>query len=365
MMQFDGSVEQILGIGALVLLGIGCLVVLWPFLSALLWAAVLCFSTWPAYTWFERTLGGRRTLAALLMTLLVALVLVAPFAISVATLADSVSSIVAAANRVLEQGPPAPPTWVARLPLVGERLAIYWQGLAYNAPAFLIELTKLVRPATDIAVASGAVLGVGLLELALSVFIAFFFYRSGPQMAAYVRISSERIAGTRARHLLSVVGLTVTGVVYGLIGTALVQGLLAGIGFWVAGVPQALLLGFLTFILSFVPFAPPLVWGSVTLWLFFQGEVGWGFFVGAWGLLLVSSIDNVLKPYLLAQANSLPVLLSFFGLVGGILAFGFIGIFLGPVLLAVGYSLFLEWHAGENDKLVGPRAPTSSPTQAE
>ncbi len=359
-MQFDRPVEQILGIGALVLLGIGCLAVLWPFLSALLWAAVLCFSTWPAYTWFERTLGGRRTLAALLMTLLVALVLVAPFAISVATLADSVSSIVAAANRVLEQGPPAPPTWVAGLPLVGERLAIYWQGLAYNAPAFLIELTKLIRPATDIAVASGAVLGVGLLELALSVFIAFFFYRSGPQMAAYVRISSERIAGTRARHLLSVIGLTVTGVVYGLIGTALAQGLLAGIGFWIAGVPQALLLGFLTFILSFVPLAPPLVWGSVTFWLFFQGEVGWGFFVGAWGLLLISSIDNVLKPYLLAQANSLPVLLSFFGLVGGILAFGFIGIFLGPVLLAVGYSLFLEWHAGENEKLVSP--PDSMPS---
>lgn len=359
MMEFDRSVEQILGIGALVLLGVGCLVVLWPFLSALLWAAVLCFSTWPAYSWFERLLGGRRTLAALLMTLLIALVVVAPFAISAATLAESMSSIVTGANRVLEQGPPAPPTWVAGLPLVGERLAIYWQGLAYNAPAFLIELTKLIGPAKDIAVASGAVLGVGLLELALSVFIAFFFYRNGPQMAAYVRISSARIAGNRARHLLSVVGLTVTGVVYGLIGTALAQGLLAGIGFWIAGVPQALLLGFITFILSFVPFAAPLVWGSVTLWLFLQGEVGWGFFVGAWGLLLVSSVDNVLKPYLLAQANSLPVLLSFFGLVGGVLAFGFIGIFLGPVLLAVGYSVFLEWHAAVNDDVVSP--PQSIP----
>jgi predicted PurR-regulated permease PerM len=290
MMRFDRSIEQILEIGALVLLAIGCIVVLWPFLSALLWAAVLCFSTWPMYTWLERMLGGRRTLAALLMTLLVALVVVAPFAILVATLADSVASVVTAANRVLEQGPPAPPTWVAELPLIGERLAVYWQGLAYNAPAFVIELTKLIRPATDIAVASGAVLGVGLLELALSVFIAFFFYRHGRQMAAYVRGSSEQIAGTRARHLLSVAGSTVTGVVYGLIGTALAQGMLAGIGFWIAGVPQALLLGFLTFVLSFVPMAPPLVWGSVALWLFFQGEVGWGIFVAAWGLLLVSSI---------------------------------------------------------------------------
>ncbi|RLP23512.1 AI-2E family transporter [Mesorhizobium sp. YM1C-6-2] len=350
MMAFDPSVERILGIGALVLLGIGCVVVLWPFLSALTWAAVLCFSTWPIYTWFERLLGGRRTLAALLMTLVVAAVVVAPFAILVATLADSVAVVAQAVNSLLEQGPPAPPGWVVKIPLIGERLALYWQGLAYNAPAFLIELTKLIGPATDIAVASGAVLGVGLLELALSVFIAFFFYRYGRQMAASVRGSSERIGGTRARHLLSVVGSTVTGVVYGVIGTAIAQGLLAGLGFWIADVPQTLLLGFLTFLLSFVPAAPPLVWGAVAFWLFLQGEVGWGIFVAGWGLLLVSSIDNVLRPYLLTQANSLPVLLSFFGFLGGILAFGFIGVFLGPVLLAVGYSLFLEWQAAGSRK---------------
>jgi predicted PurR-regulated permease PerM len=349
-MVFDRPVEQILAIGALVLLGVGCIVVLWPFLSALIWAAVLCFSTWPIYTWFEGLLGGRRTPAALLMTLLVAAVVVAPFAILVATLADSVATVAQAVNRLLEQGPPAPPAWVAELPFIGERLALYWQGLAYNAPAFLVELTKLIRPATDIAVASGAVLGVGLLELVLSVFIAFFFYRYGRQIAASARGSSERIGGTRARHLLLVAGSTVTGVVYGVIGTAIAQGLLAGLGFWIAGVPQALLLGFITFLLSFVPAAPPLVWGSVALWLFFQGEVGWSIFVAGWGLLLVSSIDNLLRPYLLTQANSLPVLLSFFGFLGGILAFGFIGVFLGPVLLAVGYSLFLEWQATDKNE---------------
>ncbi|MEQ1956273.1 AI-2E family transporter [Mesorhizobium yinganensis] len=350
MMVFDRPVEQILGIGALVLLGVGCIVVLWPFLSALIWAAVLCFSTWPIYIWFEGVLGGRRTPAALLMTLLVAAIVVAPFAILVATLADSVATVAQAVNRLLEQGPPAPPAWVAEIPFIGERLALYWQGLAYNAPAFLVELTKLVRPATDIAVASGAVLGVGLLELVLSVFIAFFFYRYGRQMAASARGSSERIGGTRARHLLLVAGSTVTGVVYGVIGTAIAQGLLAGLGFWIAGVPQALLLGFITFLLSFVPAAPPLVWGSVAVWLFFQGEVGWSIFVAGWGLLLVSSIDNLLRPYLLTQANSLPVLLSFFGFLGGILAFGFIGVFLGPVLLAVGYSLFLEWQATDSQE---------------
>jgi predicted PurR-regulated permease PerM len=134
-----------------------------------------CFSTWPVYSWCERALGGRRGLAAALMTLLVALVLVAPFAIMVATLADSISSLVTAAARVLEQGPPMPPRWVAELPVAGERLAAYWESLAHDAPAFIIELKKLIGPAADIAVASGALAAVGLLELGLSVFIAFFF----------------------------------------------------------------------------------------------------------------------------------------------------------------------------------------------
>src|SRR3990170_2004990 len=119
MIPLGKPIEQILGIGALLLLSIGCAIVLWPFLSALLWAAVICYSTWPIYTWFERTLGGHRGLAAALMTLSVALVLVAPFAIMVATLADSISSLITAATRVLDQGPPAPPHWVAGLPVVG------------------------------------------------------------------------------------------------------------------------------------------------------------------------------------------------------------------------------------------------------
>lgn len=359
MMPLGKPIEQILGFGALLLLSIGCALVLWPFLSALLWAAVLCFSTWPVYTWCERALGGRRALAAALMTLSVAVVLVAPFAIMVATLTDSVGALVAATSRVLQQGPPAPPYWVAGLPIVGESLAAYWERLAHNAPAFIIELEKLIGPATDIAVASGTVLGTGLLELSLSVFIAFFFYRHGRQMAAYVRETTERIAGQRARHLLKVVGVTVQGVVYGLIGTALAQALLAGIGFWIAGVPQALLLGFLTFVLSFVPAGPPLVWGAVALWLFAQGAVWWGIFMVFWGLFLVSSIDNVLRPYLLTKSNNLPVVLGLFGFLGGILAFGFIGVFLGPTLLAVGYSLFLEWHAAE---VKDRRHSTSTPS---
>ncbi|MEQ8827431.1 MAG: AI-2E family transporter [Parvibaculum sp.] len=350
MISLGKPLEQVLGGGALLLLAIGCALTLWPFVPALLWAAAICFSTWPVYSWCERRLGGRRTLTAALMTLLVALVLVAPFAVIVATLADSAASFLTTATEILEEGPPSPPRWVASLPMVGESLAFYWQSLAYNVPAFIAEMKKLVGPATDIAVVSGAVVGRGLFQLVLSVLICFFFYLHGRQMAAHVREVAERFAGPRARRLVKVVGATVKGVMYGMIGTALAQAIVAAIGFWIAGMPQPLLLGFLTFALSFVS-AGALVWGPVAVWLFVQGEVLWGIFILAWGLLIVSSIDNFIRPYLLGKTSNLPMVLGFFGFIGGILAFGFVGLFLGPTLLAVGYNLFLEWRAAEREEL--------------
>ncbi|MEK1929888.1 MAG: AI-2E family transporter [Pararhizobium sp.] len=340
-------IEHVLGIGALVLLAIGCALVLWPFLSAILWAAVICFSTWPIYRRCERAVGGYRAAAAAAMTLLVVFVVAAPLALLVTALVDDIANLAEGITRVLEQGPSAPPNWVKDLPIVGENLAAYWESLTHDAPAFIVELKKLTGPLTDIALAGGTAFGIGLLELALSIFITFFLFLHGRRMGSFMRQIGERVAGPRARRLLTVIGLTVKGVVYGMIGTALAQGLLAGIGFWIAGVPQSLLLGCLTFALSFVPSGPPFLWGPVALWLFIQGSVGWGIFIAIWGLLLVSSIDNFLRPYLLNQNSNLPVLLGLFGLLGGVLAFGLIGLFLGPTLLAVAYNLFLEWVAAE------------------
>jgi predicted PurR-regulated permease PerM len=354
MMPLGRPIEQILGVGALCLLVVGCIVVIWPFLSAILWAAVICFSTWPIYKRCERAVGGYRGLAAIVMTLLVVLVLIAPFAVVVATLADSVGSLITGMTHVLEQGPPAPPAWVKGVPVFGENLAAYWESLAHNAPAFIAELRKLVGPVTNIAVAGGATFGIGLLEAGLSVFITYFFYLHGRRIMAYTRDVGERFAGHRSRRLLVVVEETVRGVVYGLIGTAIAQALLAGIGFWIAAVPQALLLGCLTFVMSFVPVGPALVWGAVALWLLMQGTIWWAVFITVWGLLLVSTIDNVLRPYVLGKSNDLPILFGLFGFLGGILTFGLIGIFLGPTLLAVAYSLFLEWVAAEGEERSNP-----------
>jgi predicted PurR-regulated permease PerM len=185
-------------------------------------------------------------------------------------------------------------------------------------------------------------LGGGLVQLALSIFIAFFLFRDGVAIGQRVTAAVERIGGERGMHLLEVAGNTVRGVVYGILGTGLVQALMAGIGFLIAGVPGAALLALLTFFLSVVPVGPPLVWLPAALWLFYQGKTGWGIFLLVWGVI-VSSVDNVVKPWLISQGSDLPFILIFFGVLGGALVFGFIGVFIGPTLLAVGYRMVEEW----------------------
>jgi predicted PurR-regulated permease PerM len=155
-------------------------------------------------------------------------------------------------------------------------------------------------------------------------------------------VGVEHIGGERGRHLLTVAGNTVRGVVYGILGTALVQAVMAGIGLVIAGVPGAAVLALLTFFLSVVPVGPPLIWLPASIWLFQQGSTGLGIFMLIWGIG-VSSVDNVIKPWLISQGSDMPFILIFFGVLGGALAFGFIGVFLGPTLLAVGFRLLEEW----------------------
>ena len=182
-----------------------------------------------------------------------------------------------------------------------------------------------------------------MVKLALSIFIAFFLFRSGATVGAWAAALVRHIAGERGEHLLTVAGNTVRGVVYGILGTALTQAVLAGIGFLIAGVPGAMLLALLTFFSSIVPLlGTALTWGPAAIWLFHQGSNGWGVFMLVWGCG-VANVDNVVKPWLISQGSNLPFLLIFFGVLGGALTFGFIGVFLGPTLLAVGYKLVVEW----------------------
>jgi predicted PurR-regulated permease PerM len=168
-------------------------------------------------------------------------------------------------------------------------------------------------------------------------------FRDGDAIVERLRGATQRIAGERGERLADVAAATVRGVVLGILGTALIQGVVAAIGFWIAGIAAAPLLGLLTFLLSPVPIGPPLVWGSAALWMIHSGQTGWGIFVAVWGTLVVSMVDNVIKPLIISRGADLPFALVLLGVLGGAIAFGAIGVFLGPVLLALGYALLIEW----------------------
>lgn len=339
----NSKLERNIGWAILLMLLVGCLLVLRPFISALLWAVVLCSSSWPVYRRLLGWLGNRRTLAALVMTLGMILILLLPFLIVGTTLADNVQDLTVATKRMIQDGPPAPPAWLAKVPGVGQRATDYWQSLATDTSKIWTEAQRLIEPASSWLLKGGLALGGGLIQLAFSIFIAFFLFRDGVAAAERLTMAVERISGERGKHLLTVAGKTIRGVVYGILGTALAQAVVAGIGFLIAGVPGVALLALLTFFVSIVPIVgTALTWVPAAIWLFHQGSTGWGIFMLVWGFG-VANLDNVVKPWLISQGSNLPFILIFFGVLGGALTFGFIGVFLGPTLLAVGFRLVEEW----------------------
>jgi predicted PurR-regulated permease PerM len=364
MLLVGRRIETIAALAALALLAIGCVLVLKPFFSALLWAMILTYATWPAYAWLEARLEHRRLLAAFLMTLGLALAFVLPLALVATTMADTVTSAAESVRQLIEHGPPPPPPWVAGLPLLGPELDAAWRQLASDTVAFAAFVKPYIAPARDLAITAGLGIGAAVLEISLSVLAAFFLYRDGIKVVDRVRFLGHRILGERVHHLLLVTGNTIRGVIYGIVGTAIVQGLLAGVGFLLAGIPGALFLGFLTFVLGLIPMGPPLVWIPAAFWLLSVNRPGWAVFVAAYGFFVISGVDNLLRPYLISRESQMPLLLVFLGVIGGALAFGFIGIFLGPTLLGVAYALVADWSTGEAVAEPEPATAPAAPTPA-
>jgi predicted PurR-regulated permease PerM len=338
----DRRFELVISGAALALLLLGCVVVLRPFATSLLWAVVLWLATAPLHERVLSWVGDRHTAAAALMTLGISSVLLLPIVVVGFSLADSAQDLAAASRGWLESGPRQPPAWLHSVPLIGSYVASRWIVLAGDSQRLIEVGQRWIEPATAWAATAGLAIGRGVTEIAISIFIAFFLYRDRVAFGDRFRAAAVRIAGPSAEPLLALAISTLHSVVYGILGTAVVQGVVAGIGLLIAGVPGAILLGLLTFFLSIVPMGPPMVWVPATVWLYQGGETGWALFMLIWGFG-VSSIDNFLKPWLISQGSTLPFILIFFGVIGGVLAFGFIGIFLGPTLLAVGYRLVLDW----------------------
>lgn len=326
----------------LALLGAG-LWVMAPFISALLWGAILAFASWPLMRLLTRVLGGRETLAASLLTTAWILIVALPLVWLGFNLADHIRDATAFVRDVQVDGLPDAPAWLGGIPFVGERLVSWWQSLDQQGAALLASVKPHLGQVGNWLLARSAQIGSGVLELTLSLVFVFFFYRDGPRLSAFVLRLLHRLMGDRGEYYLELVAGTVQRVVNGVIGTAAAQGVLALIGFLIAGVPGAIVLGLVTFMLSLIPMGPPLAWIPATGWLVWKGEYGMAVFLGVWGTFIISGVDNVLKPYLISRGGNLPLVIVLLGVFGGLIAFGFIGLFIGPTLLAVGYSLLLDW----------------------
>lgn len=318
-----------------------------PFWSALFWGAVLAFASWPLMRLLTRWLGGRESLAAGILTLGWMLLVAVPLVWLGFNLADHVRDAVALIKDIQVDGLPEAPTWLGSIPFVGERLVATWDSIDQQGAALMVSIKPYLGQVGNWLLARSAQIGGGILELTLSLVFVFFFYRDGPRLAMFVHRLLERLIGERAGYYIELVAGTVQRVVNGVIGTAAAQALLALIGFLIAGVPGALVLGIVTFLLSLIPMGPPLVWIPATAWLAWKGDYTYAAFLGVWGTFVISGVDNVLKPYLISRGGNLPLVIVLLGVFGGLIAFGFIGLFIGPTLLAVAYSLLTDWSASQ------------------
>lgn len=337
--------KRLAQIALVVLLIVGCITVLLPFVGAVLFAFVVWICTWPFYAGkLLPRLGDRDTLGASLMTLALVLVMLLPTLFLAGSLANGADKLIDFIKPYVDQGLPAnPPDWLSALPFVGGEIDTNWHRLAGDRAELNAAIKQLIAPARQLALALGGIAANGLLQLALVLFVTFFLYRDGAAISNALAIGARKLGGELGENMLDKARGTVIGVMLGIVGTAAAQGTVAMLGFLIADVPAAVLLGFATFFLSMIPVGPPLIWGGAAAWLYGEGLTGWAIFMVLYGVFVISSIDNFVKPILIARGAGLSILLIALGVLGGVLVFGFIGIFLGPVLLALGDMLLQRW----------------------
>ena len=318
--------------------------VMQPFLVPLTWAAVLAYTSWPFVAWLRRKLAGHDTWAAVLATLAAAVMLFVPL-LWFAWLAQQELALLYAALRAFVAQPPEIPSALQGVPWLGDWLAQQRAHLLAD-PKGVSDAAKawLAANAGQAAVLAGGV-GRNLAKLLLVLLVLFFFYRDGARIVRELSHVLARFIGPRTHDYLAAAALTTRAVVYGILLTALIQGALAGVGYWVAGMSSPVTFGVLTALFALVPFATPLAWGSAGAWLLFQGETGAAIGVWLWGAAVVSQIDNVLRPLFISSVGDIPFLLVLFGVLGGIFAFGLVGLFAGPIVLAVAWAVWREWAA--------------------
>ena len=313
------------------------------FIVPVLWAAIIAYITWPLHLRIFKWVGERKNLSAILMTTLLVLVVGVPLTIGIFVLQHEGRQLYFEVQQQLYAGKIEVPDFLQTLPLIGPEIQRIIFELNSNPHAITQNIGMWIQGHLGYGRFVLAEISRNLVKLIFAIFSLFFFYRDGSLILEQVRRAFELVIGPRIHHYFQTISETTRAVVYGVGLTAIVQALLASLSYIVAGVPNPMVLTLVTFVLALIPFGPPVAYGSVALWLFSQGQTVEAAGVLIWGVAIVSSADNVIRPLVISGATKIPFLLIMFGVLGGLASFGLVGLFIGPVILAVLLAIWKEW----------------------
>ncbi len=340
--QRSQLISNAIVLACLTVLLLGVLAVLRPFLSAIIWSAIIVVATWPIMLRVQRLCGGRRSLAVAAMTSGLFVAVVGPVALLLGTLLTRLPELRDLGARLFAGPWPGPPAWLERMPY-GTQLSAEWQQAAAQTPEYWAGAVKpyLAKAAVWLSQHVGTLGGV-TVDFLLTLILVVVFYLHGEALAKWTLRLAKRVGGARGVESTVLAGQAMRAIAAGVVLTALVEAVLSGLGLWLVGIPAAGVLTSVIFMLCVMQIGPMPVLIPAALWLMFQQQVGWGIALAIWALTM-SIGDGILRPWLIQRGAKLPFMLVLVGVIGGLLAFGVTGIFVGPMLLAVVQRLMERW----------------------
>jgi len=344
--------RTVLSVLSLLLLIVSSLWILSPFLVAIVWATLIAVASWPLMRLLERLLWGKRKLAVAVMTIALLGVVMVPLLAGVAAIVKNVDGIAGFAQKLSTYQLPPAPAWLEKIPLVGAKAVDTWnRGAEVGLPALLKQASPYLSGVVHWFTERIGTIPALVVQFLLTVLIAAVMYLTGESAIAGLKAFFRRLAGAKGEAMVDLSGGAIRAVAMGVIVTAAAQSLLAGLGLLIAGVPFVGLLTVLMFVLAIAQIGPLPVLLLVIIWSYSALGSGWGTFVLIWSAL-AGTVDNFLKPLLIKKGADLPLLLIFAGVLGGMISLGLVGIFVGPVVLAVTYTLTQNWVRGEGEAAV-------------
>ncbi len=355
------QIETLVSLSIIAVLIIGSIVLVFPFLPAILWAVVFTVTIWPLFIRVEKALGGRTSLAAVALTLLLALIFFLPMVYVGSKIVSKASIAFDYAQGLMEKGLGPAPLWLKGLPLIGERVEGIWQDIGQDTPK-LIEMVKPhIKNILGSIVSAGASMARLVLLTILSLIFFFFLLKEGRPVRTGLEAIAVRLGGEKGRQLLFVAAATMRSVVFGILGTAIVQAIMAIFGLWISGIPNPVFIGAVAGVFALIPIGLiQVVLLPAAGWLIFKGHIGWGIFLAIWSFSVIGNVDNVIRPILISRGAKVPFLVVLLGVLGGLAAGGILGLFVGATLLAVFFTLLKEWVGVPDEDSSAPQTTMES-----